>query len=101
LCCHARGTSFLFPESEVLLNEFFEPNKAILPHNIPYSSSELVESLTVKNVTNITLVSTFEVKIVCVLGSFGNAMPCFVFLFRNHSGVIIQYIRVKQGTIVH
>jgi hypothetical protein len=26
---HARGTSFLFPETEVLLNQFFEPNETI------------------------------------------------------------------------
>jgi hypothetical protein len=35
---HARGTSFLFPETEVLLDEFFEPNETILP--LP-SSEEL------------------------------------------------------------
>jgi hypothetical protein len=29
--CHARGTSFLFPKTEVLLDEFFEPNETILP----------------------------------------------------------------------
>jgi hypothetical protein len=34
---YARGTSFLFLETEVLLDEFFEPNKKILPYNIPYS----------------------------------------------------------------
>jgi hypothetical protein len=28
--CDARGTSFLFHETEVLLHEFFEPNKKIL-----------------------------------------------------------------------
>jgi hypothetical protein len=39
--CHAGGTSFLFPETEVLLVKFFEPNKTILPHNIPYSPSDL------------------------------------------------------------
>jgi hypothetical protein len=27
---HARGTSFLLPETEVLLYEFFEPNETIL-----------------------------------------------------------------------
>jgi hypothetical protein len=27
--CHARGTIFLFPEIEILLVEFFEPNKTI------------------------------------------------------------------------
>jgi hypothetical protein len=43
--CHARGTSFLFPETEVLLNEFFEPNETILPHNIPYSHSDPVEQI--------------------------------------------------------
>jgi hypothetical protein len=30
-CCHARGTSSLFPEPEVLLNKFFESNEKILP----------------------------------------------------------------------
>jgi hypothetical protein len=25
--CHARGTGFLFPETEVLLHELFEPNE--------------------------------------------------------------------------
>jgi hypothetical protein len=29
--CHARGTSFIFPETEVLLDEFFEPTETILP----------------------------------------------------------------------
>jgi hypothetical protein len=43
--CHARGTSFLFPETEVLLDEFFEPKETILPHNIPYSSTDLVEQI--------------------------------------------------------
>jgi hypothetical protein len=28
--CHARGTSFLFPDTEVLLDEFFKPNETIL-----------------------------------------------------------------------
>lgn len=39
---HARGTSFLFPKAEVLLGKFFEPNKTLLPHNIPYLTSNLV-----------------------------------------------------------
>jgi hypothetical protein len=43
--CHARGTSFLFPETEVLLNEFFEPNETIFPNNIPYSLSDLMEQI--------------------------------------------------------
>jgi hypothetical protein len=41
--CHARGTSFLFPETEVLLDEFFELNENIPPHNILFSPSDLVE----------------------------------------------------------
>jgi hypothetical protein len=43
--CHARGTSFLFPETEVLLDKFFKPNETILPHNISYSPSGLVERI--------------------------------------------------------
>jgi hypothetical protein len=43
--CHARGASFLFPETEVLLDEFFEPNETILPNNIPYSHSDPVEQI--------------------------------------------------------
>jgi hypothetical protein len=43
--CHARGSSFLFPETEVLLDEFFEPNETVLQHNIPYSPSDLVEQI--------------------------------------------------------
>jgi hypothetical protein len=39
--CHARGTSFLFPETEVFVDEFFEPNETILP----YSPSDLVEQI--------------------------------------------------------
>jgi hypothetical protein len=39
---YAKGTSFLFPETEVLLDKFFEPNKTVLTHNIPYSLSDLV-----------------------------------------------------------
>jgi hypothetical protein len=42
---HARGISFLFPETEVLLDKLFEPNKTIFPHNIPYSPSELVKQI--------------------------------------------------------
>jgi hypothetical protein len=42
---HARGTSFPFPETEVLLNKFFEPNETIHPHNIPYSLYDLVEQM--------------------------------------------------------
>jgi hypothetical protein len=30
--CHTRGTSFLFPETEVFVEEFFEPNETVLPH---------------------------------------------------------------------
>jgi hypothetical protein len=45
LHCYARGTSFLFPKTEVLLDKFFEPNETILPLNIPYSPYELVEQL--------------------------------------------------------
>jgi hypothetical protein len=44
-CCHARETSFIFPKTEVLLDEFFEPIETILPHNIPYSLSDLVEQI--------------------------------------------------------
>jgi hypothetical protein len=36
--CHARGTSFLFPETEVLLDEFFELNGTILPLPSPEES---------------------------------------------------------------
>jgi hypothetical protein len=43
-CCHARGTTF-FPETDVLLDEFFEPNETILLHNIPTSPSDLVEQI--------------------------------------------------------
>jgi hypothetical protein len=35
--CHARGTSFLFPETEVLLDKFFEPNETMLPFHHPKS----------------------------------------------------------------
>jgi hypothetical protein len=42
---HARGTSFLFPDTEVLLNKFFESYETILPRNIPYSPSDLVEQI--------------------------------------------------------
>jgi hypothetical protein len=38
-CCHAKGTSFLFPETEVFLDEFFEPNES------PYSLYNLVERI--------------------------------------------------------
>jgi hypothetical protein len=42
LLCHARGTSFLLPKTEVSINEFFEPNETVIPHNIPYSLSDLM-----------------------------------------------------------
>jgi hypothetical protein len=42
---HARGTSFHFRETQALLDKFFETNKMILPHNIPYSPSNLVEQI--------------------------------------------------------
>jgi hypothetical protein len=45
LCCHARGTSFLIPETAVLLDKFFEPNKTVFPYNIPYSPSKLMEQI--------------------------------------------------------
>jgi hypothetical protein len=32
--CHVRGTNFLFPETEVLLDEFFERNEPILPFTL-------------------------------------------------------------------
>jgi hypothetical protein len=41
--CHARGTSFLFPETEVLLDEFFEPNETILP--LPSSEGSFNDQL--------------------------------------------------------
>jgi hypothetical protein len=44
-CCHARGTSFLFPETEVLFDELFEQNETIVPYNIPYSPVHLVEQI--------------------------------------------------------
>jgi hypothetical protein len=43
LRCHARGTSFLFPETEALLDRFFELNETILQHTIPYSLSDMAE----------------------------------------------------------
>jgi hypothetical protein len=43
--CHARGTSFLFPETEVLLDELFDPNETVLPHNIADSPSDLVKQI--------------------------------------------------------
>jgi hypothetical protein len=45
LHCHSRGSSFLVPETNILLDEFFEPNKTILPHNIPYAPYDLVEQI--------------------------------------------------------
>jgi hypothetical protein len=39
--CHARGTSFLFLETDVLLDKSFKTNETILPHNISYSLSDL------------------------------------------------------------
>jgi hypothetical protein len=42
---HARGARFLFSETEVLLDEFFEPNGTILPHNIPCSPFDLAEQI--------------------------------------------------------
>jgi hypothetical protein len=45
---HERGTSFLFTETEVLLGKFSEPIETILPHNIPYSPSDLVEQIICK-----------------------------------------------------
>jgi hypothetical protein len=41
--CHARGTSFDFPETEVLLDEFFEPNETILP--LPSSEESFDDQL--------------------------------------------------------
>jgi hypothetical protein len=41
--CHARGTSFHFPETEVLLDEFFEPNDTILP--LPSSEESFDDQL--------------------------------------------------------
>jgi hypothetical protein len=43
--CHTRGTSFLFPETEVLLEEFFEPKETVLPHYSPYSLSGLAQQI--------------------------------------------------------
>jgi hypothetical protein len=43
--CPTRETSFLFFEIEVLLKEFFEPNETTLPHNIPYSLTDLVKQI--------------------------------------------------------
>jgi hypothetical protein len=39
--CHARGTSFLFSETEVLLDEFFEPNETILLFQHPKGHSTI------------------------------------------------------------
>jgi hypothetical protein len=44
-CCHARGTSFHFRDTQVLLDEFFEPSETILPRTIPYSAPDLVEQI--------------------------------------------------------
>jgi hypothetical protein len=41
--CYARGTSSFFPETDVLLHEFFQPNETVLAHNTPYSPPNLVE----------------------------------------------------------
>jgi hypothetical protein len=63
--CYARGTSFVFPETEVLLDDFLEPNEAVLPRNIPYSPPDLAEKIfandsrILKNMTNITLIVYF------------------------------------------
>jgi hypothetical protein len=38
----ARGTSSLYPETEVLLDEIFEPNETKFQHNVSYSPSDLV-----------------------------------------------------------
>jgi hypothetical protein len=41
--CHARETSFIFPETEVILDEFFEPNQTILP--LPSSEESFDDQL--------------------------------------------------------
>jgi hypothetical protein len=40
---HARETSFLFPETEVLLHEFIEPNETVLP--LPSSEESFDDQL--------------------------------------------------------
>jgi hypothetical protein len=42
---HIRAVDFLFPKTEFLLDEFFEPNETILPHSIPYSHSKPMEQI--------------------------------------------------------
>jgi hypothetical protein len=46
---YAKGTSFLFPETEVLLDELFEPNETVLLRNIPYSPPDLVKKFFVSD----------------------------------------------------
>jgi hypothetical protein len=41
--CHARTTSFLFPETEALLDA--ESGEITVPHNISYSQSDLLKQI--------------------------------------------------------
>lgn len=89
--CLAGGTSFLFAETDILLHKFFEPNKTVLPHNILYSPSDLMEQILCEWFPDRQMwptslcFSTLQIKICCGLGS---AIPFFVFLFRDRTGNI-------------
>jgi hypothetical protein len=79
--CHARRTSFLFPETEVILDEFFEPNETILPHNIAHSPSDLWNELFVNK--SLTFEGCGQHHFVFlnfeILESLASAIPCFVY----------------------
>jgi hypothetical protein len=104
----AREPGFVFPETEVLLNEFYEPNETILPHIIPYLPSDLVEQILCewfpdcRRVCPSLCFFTFEIEIF-VLESLASAIHDLSFclgIILETAGLISRYNWFKEGTII-
>jgi hypothetical protein len=87
----ASGTSFLFPETKVLLmnslnqkRQFFH---VIFPVNrLTWRNKFFVNDyLTVEECDQHHFVFNFQIKIFCILESLASAISCFIFLFVDHT----------------
>jgi hypothetical protein len=74
------------PETEGLLDEFFEANETILPHNNPYSPSDLVEHISYEWFPDCR--TMWPTSLLCLR------------IILVTAGLIIRYHSGKQGTII-
>jgi hypothetical protein len=90
---YARGTSFLFPETQISLKELFETKETkyhiiFLIFRLIWRNKSFVNDFLIVEECDQYRFNFFSIEfdILYILKILASVIPCFVFLFRDHTG---------------